>query len=111
MATMTVAALNKVVEALQESTDEHVTNLNEQISALEERIDAIEDSGDKRKSRGRSMTAEQRKEVGRRLGQARADKLGLETIEQLRELHLAPGSQPTKKDIARVLKEFPAEEE
>ncbi len=111
MAAITVAKLNKVVESLTETVDEHVTNLNEQISALEERLDAIEDSGDKRKKRGRNMTPEQRKEAGRRLQQARADKLGLETIEQLRELHLAPGTQPTKADIKRVLKEFPSEDE
>ena len=107
----TVAALAKIVAGLAETVDEHVTNLNEQISALEERVDSIEDSGDKRKSRGRNMTAEQRKEVGRRLQQARADKLGLQTIQQLRELHLAPGTKPTKAEIKRVLKEFPADEE
>ncbi len=111
MATITVAALSKVVESLQEVMEQNVADLNDAISAVEERIDAIEDSGDKRKKRGRNMTDEQRKEVGRRLQQARADKLGLETIEQLRELHLAPGTKPTKKDIARVLKEFPAEDE
>ena len=103
MATKTVAQLAALV-------DEHVTNLNEQIAALEERVDAIEDSGDKRKSRGRNMTPEQRQEAGRRLQQARADKLGLETIQQLRELHLAPGKTPTKADLKRVLKEFPAED-
>ncbi|KKK69240.1 hypothetical protein LCGC14_2936050, partial [marine sediment metagenome] len=70
-----------------------------------------EDSGDKRKSRGRNMTPEQRQEAGRRLQQARADKLGLETIQQLRELHLAPGKQPTKAEIKRVIKEFPADAE
>ncbi len=107
----TVASLAKVVEALEESLNDHVTNLNDAISAVEERIDAIEDSGDKRKRRGRNMTPEQRQEAGRRLQQARADKLGLETIEQLRELHLAPGNKPTKADIKRVLKEFPAEDE
>ncbi len=108
---ITVAALAKIVASLAETVDDHVTNLNEQISAVEERVDSIEDSGDKRKSRGRNMTADERKEVGRRLQQARADKLGLETIEQLRELHLRPGTSPTKAEIKRVLKEFPAEEE
>ncbi len=111
MATITVAKLAGVVESLQEVLDQHVTDLNDAISAVEERLDSIEDSGDKRKKRGREMTPEQRKEVGRRLQQARADKLGLETIEQLRELHLAPGTKPTKADIKRVLKEFPAEDE
>ncbi len=104
MATKTVAQLAALV-------DEHVTNLNEQIAALEERLDAIEESGDKRKSRGRNMTPEQRQEAGRRLQQARADKLGLETIEQLRGLHLAPGKTPTKAQIKAVIKEFPAESE
>ncbi len=104
MATKTVAQLAALV-------DEHVTNLNEQIAALEERVDEIEDSGDKRKKRGRNMTPEQRQEAGRRLQQARADKLGLETIEQLRGLHLAPGKTPTKAQIKAVIKEFPAEAE
>ena len=106
---LTVAKLSGIVEALAETVDTHVTNLNEQIAALEERLDEIEESGDKRKTRGRNMTPEQRQEAGRRLQQARADKLGLETIEQLHALHLRPGTKPTKKQIAAVLKEFPAE--
>ena len=111
MAATTAATVNKAVQDLAEVVLNHVSNLNEQIAALEERVDAIEDSGDKRKSRGRNMTPEQRQEAGRRLQQARADKLGLETIEQLRELHLAPGKTPTKAEIKRVLKEFPADAE
>ena len=111
MAAITVAKVNAAVQDLAEVMLTHVTNLNDQIADLEERLDAIEDSGDKRKTRGRNMTPEQRQEAGRRLQQARADKLGLETITQLRELHLAPGKQPTKKEIARVLKEFPADAE
>ncbi len=106
---MTVAKLAEVVETLSEVLDGHLTNLNEQMAALEERLDEIEESGDKRKTRGRNMTPEQRQEAGRRLQQARADKLGLETIEQLHALHLRPGTKPTKKQIAAVLKEFPAE--
>ncbi|KKK90086.1 hypothetical protein LCGC14_2726600 [marine sediment metagenome] len=104
----TVAKLSGIVEGLVEALDTHVTNLNEQIAALEERLDTIEESGDKRKTRGRNMTPEQRQEAGRRLQQARADKLGLETIEQLHALHLAPGKTPTKKQIKAVLAEFPA---
>ncbi len=104
MATKTVAQLAALV-------DEHVTNLNEQIAALEERLDAIEESGDKRKTRGRNMTPEQRQEAGRRLQQARAESLGLETIEQLHGLHLAPGKKPTKAQIKAVIKEFPADAE
>ena len=98
----------KTVAQLAAQVDEHVTNLNEQIAALEERLDAIEESGDKRKSRGRNMTPEQRQEAGRRLQQARADKLGLETIEQLHALHLRPGTKPTKAQVKAVIKEFPA---
>ena len=112
---MTIAELTEVVDALIETVDGHVTSLNDQIAGLEEdvakmidRVDTVEGSGDKRKRRGRNMTDEQRKEVGRRLQQARADKLGLETIQQLKELHLRPGTQPTKAEVKRVLKEFPA---
>ena len=107
----TVAKLSGIVEGLAEALDVHVTNLNEQIAALEERLDTIEESGDKRKTRGRNMTPEQRQEAGRRLQQARADKLGLETIEQLHALHLRPGTTPTKKQVAAVIKEFPADAE
>ena len=105
---ITVAKLNGIVEGLQEFVDAQITDLSDQISALEERMDSIEESGDKRKTRGRNMTPEQRAEAGRRLQQARADKLGLETIEQLHALHLAPGKTPTKKQIKAVLAEFPA---
>lgn len=110
MARTTVAELEKVVEELQEQLDQHVENLNEQIAELEQRLDEVEESGDRRKSRGRQMTAEQRREVGIRLQQGRADKLGLETIQQLRELHLKPGEKPTKKEIAAVKKQFPADD-
>ena len=110
MAKATVATLAADVAGLNEFVDAQVTDLSDQIAALEQRIDEIEGSGDKRKTRGRNMTPEQRKEAGRRLQQARADKLGLETIEQLRELHLAPGKTPTKAQIKAVLKDFPADE-
>ena len=110
MAAITVAKLNGMLGELTEFIESQITDLSDQIAALEGRMDNIEESGDKRKTRGRNMTPEQRQEAGRRLQQARADKLGLETIEQLRELHLAPGKTPTKKEIARVLKDFPADE-
>lgn len=106
----TVASVFKELQELQEAMDAHIENLNNQLGDLEKRLDELEagsTSVDRRKTRGRNMTDEQRAEAGRRLQQARADKLGLDTIEQLRALHLRPGAKPTKAQIARVRKEFP----
>jgi len=108
---ITLAEVAEMVTAIGLELEELEGRLNEQMAALETRLDAIEaqePSGDKRKSRGRNMTDEQRAEAGRRLQQARADKLGLDTIEQLRALHLRPGAQPTKAQITKVKKDFPA---
>ena len=107
----TVASLAEWIQDLSDKLDEAVGNLNDQVSELERGLDhAIEsaenaESGSKK--RGRNMTDEQRKEVGRRLQQARADKLGLQTIEQLHALKLRPGQQPTKAQITKVKKELP----
>jgi hypothetical protein len=54
------------------------------------------------------MTDEQRKAAGERLQMGRAKKLGLDSIEQLHALHLRPGQKPTKTQVTKVKKEFPA---
>ncbi|MGH8946566.1 MAG: hypothetical protein ACRDVL_10505 [Acidimicrobiia bacterium] len=104
---ITVAKLADQLEELREIVDNHVTNLNEQIVGLEQQIVEIEGSGDRRKARGRQMTDEQRKAAGERLQTGRANKLGLDSIEQLRALKLRPGQKPTKAMINRVKKEHP----
>ncbi|HLF44252.1 MAG TPA: hypothetical protein VJA46_12125 [Acidimicrobiia bacterium] len=106
----TVASLAEWIQDLSDRIDEAVGNLNDQLSELERGLDhAIEsaESGQKDGRKKRTMTDEQRKEVGRRLQQARADKLGLQTIEQLHALKLRPGQQPTKAQITKVKKELP----
>lgn len=108
----TVASLTKEIAELREFIAAQVTNLNDQMADIEERFDKIEaaePSGDRRATRGRRMTDEQKAEAGRRMQQARAEKLGLDTIEQLRALHLRPGTKPTKAQLEQVKKEFPAE--
>lgn len=95
------------VEEMAETVDNHVTNLNEQIAALEERIEEIEETGDRRKSRGREMTPEERKAAGERMQMGRATKLGLDSIEQLHALKLRPGQTPTKAEIKKVKEQFP----
>lgn len=105
----TIASVQKALDELREYVDEMVGNLNDQFADIESRLDKIEsaDPGDGRKRRGRQMSDEQRAEAGRRLQQARADKLGLDSIEQLRALRLRPGQKPTKAEIAKVKKDFP----
>ena len=76
---------------------------NSQLVDIEERMDKLESRAvDGRKVRGREMTEEQRREVGRRLQQARAEKLGLESIEQLHALKLRPGTKPTEAQVQQV---------
>jgi hypothetical protein len=111
----TVAGLQKVIEDLQEEMqaqrawmEEQVSNLNDQLSELERGVDhAVEAAESKDGRKKRVMSDEQRKEAGRRLQQARANKLGLQSIEQLHALKLRPGQQPTRAQITKVKKELP----
>lgn len=109
MAKDTIATLREAIDELREYIDEQVGHLNNQLADMEQAIEnaTSEAVTDGRKRRGRQMTDEQRAEAGRRLQQARAEKLGLDSIEQLRALRLRPGTKPTKAQIAAVKKEFP----
>lgn len=64
----------------------------------------------KKATGGRTWTEEERKAAGERLQMGRATKLGLDSIEQLRALHLRPGEKPSKADIRRVKAKFPVED-
>ena len=104
----TVQSLTEWVQDLSDRLDEQVGNLNDQLAGLEERLDKLEQAEPQDRRKKRHMTDEQRKEAGRRLQQARADKLGLESIEQLHALKLRPGQKPTPAQLKRVKKEDPA---
>jgi TolA-binding protein len=102
-----MAWLTEELEELTKIVHEVNTNLNDQIAELERRVDELESgANDRRKTR--SMTDEQRKAAGERLQMGRAKKLGLDSIEQLHALHLRPGQKPTKAQVTKVKKEFPA---
>ena len=104
----TVASLTIRVEELSDQLARAQEMLNSQLVDIEERMDKLESRAvDGRKVRGREMTEDQRREAGRRLQQARAEKLGMESIEQLHAVKLRPGTKPTKAQLQQVKKEYP----
>ena len=102
--TARVGEFQELVAELSNQLDRVQEAFNSQLVDIEERMDRLESSRamDGQKVRGREMTEDQRREVGRRLQQARAEKLGLESIEQLHALKLRPGTKPTKAQVQQV---------
>lgn len=102
----TMAWLTEELEELTKIVNDVNSKFVDQIAELGERINEIENNASQRKTR--TMTDEQRKAAGERLQMGRAKKLGLDSIEQLHALHLRPGQKPTKAQVTKVKKEFPA---
>lgn len=102
----TMAWLTEELEELTKIVNDVNSKFVDQIAELEERVNEIENNASQRKTR--TMTDEQRKAAGERLQMGRAKKLGLDSIEQLHALHLRPGQKPTKAQVSKVKKEFPA---
>jgi hypothetical protein len=103
----TMAWLTQELEEMNKVVNDVNSKFIDQIAELERRVDELE-SGANDRRKARTMTDEQRKAAGERLQMGRAKKLGLDSIEQLRALHLRPGQKPTKAQVTKVKKEFPA---
>ena len=104
-----VENLERVVVELSSQLERVQETLNSQLADIEDQVERLESGAvDRPKARGRrEWTEDQRREAGRRLQQARAEKLGLESIEQLHTLKLRPGVRPTKAQIQRVRRDHP----
>jgi hypothetical protein len=109
---MAVKQVKKVadVTAVFEVSEDQWNKFVARIHALEDRVEELETAEPvvtKAKKTGRVYTDEERKAAGLRLQTARAKKLGLESAEQMRSLHLRPGQVPTKAQILEAKKAHP----